>query len=477
MPVSIARTVPFLLAGESAECGSRVTIANPYNGELLGEVAQANAEAAEIASKAAAKASIKTSRLASWQRAQILNGIAEELLREKDGIARGVSLEAGKPIVDARSEVDRAVETFRIAAEEARRIEGGLLPLDWTPGTEGRMGLRRRFAIGPVLGITPFNFPLNLVAHKVAPALAAGNPIIIKPSPQTPFTALRLGEIVVQAGWPKDGISVLPCSNEVAEWLVTDPNLRMLSFTGSAAVGWQLRKIAGKKRVTLELGGNAAVLVAADADLDLAAERIVKGGFTYSGQSCISVQRVFADAAIAETMRQRLRQRIAMLKVGDPIEESTEIGPMINENAAKRLESWIGEAVNAGAQLEIGGHRERTLIEPALLSEVPDTVSLAQEEAFGPVIYVNAYTSFEEALQRVNQSRYGLQAAIFTQRWDLMTSAWNRLEVGALLVNESTAWRADHMPYGGVKESGIGREGVRSAIEDMTEERMLIVRA
>lgn len=467
---------PFLLAGESVERETCIEVINPYSGEAIGAVAQASAADADAACQAAVDVFPETRKLASWQRAAILNRVAERILAEKEELARGLCREAGKPIVDARVEVDRAVQTFRIAAEEAKRIGGDVLPLDWTSGTEGRIGLIRRFPLGPILGITPFNFPLNLVAHKVAPALASGNPVLIKPAPQTPFTALRLGQMVIEAGWPKGGISVLPCSNEIAAQMVADSRLRMLSFTGSTAVGWQLRQAAGRKRVTLELGGNAAVIVAADADLDLAAERIVQGGFTYSGQSCISVQRVYADAAIAEALRQRLRPRVAALKVGDPFEESTRVGPVINENAAQRIEAWIKEAVDAGAHIEVGGKRQCTIVEPALLSEVPDGVSLAQEEVFGPLVYVNDYTDFDHALNSINQSRYGLQAAIFTQRWDLMAAAWNTLEVGAVLVNESTAWRADHMPYGGVKESGIGREGLRSAVEEMTESRMLVLR-
>lgn len=469
------QVAPLLLAGEPEVRDTRVAISNPYNGELLGEVSQANAVDANLAAAAAESAFFETRKLSSWQRAGILNRVAEQILAEKEELARVLSLEAGKPLVDARGEVDRSIQTFRVAAEESKRIGGDILPLDWTPGTESRMGLKQRFPIGPVLGITPFNFPLNLVAHKVAPAIACGNPIVIKPAPQTPFSALRLGQIVVEAGWPKGAMSVLPCANDVAGRLVADSRFRMLTFTGSAAVGWQLRQAAGTKRVTLELGGNAAVLVAEDADLELAAERIVKGGFTYSGQSCISVQRVFADVLIAEALREKLRRHIASLKMGNPLEASTRVGPVISEGAAGRIESWLQEAMKAGARLEMGGHREGTMVEPTLLSEVPEGVALAQEEVFGPVIYVNAYRDFEEALRWINQSRYGLQAAIFTQRWDRMAAAWKTLEVGAVLVNESSSWRADHMPYGGVKESGIGREGIRSAIEDMTEERMLIV--
>jgi acyl-CoA reductase-like NAD-dependent aldehyde dehydrogenase len=389
------------------------------------------------------------------------------------------TLEAGKPIADATREVGRAIDTFRIAAEEAKRIGGSVLPLDWPHAAANvsggkRTGIGRRFPFGPIVGITPFNFPLNLVAHKVAPAIASGNPIIIKPAPQTPLTALRLGHILVEAGWPAGAISVLPCANEVAAKLVADERPRMLSFTGSAAVGWQLKAQAGRKRVTLELGGNAAILVHEDADLDLAALRIVSGGFSYAGQSCISVQRVFVHKTRWQTLAQKITAAVETLVTGDPLDEETQVGPMISEAAATRAEAWIKEALDAGAHLLTGGGREGAMLQPTLIAKAPVGSKLYGEEVFAPVVTISPYESFEDGIAMVNASRYGLQAAVFTRDFARIMQAWRELEVGAVLVNESTSWRADQMPYGGVKDSGIGREGVRSAIEEMTEERLLI---
>jgi glyceraldehyde-3-phosphate dehydrogenase (NADP+) len=336
------------------------------------------------------------------------------------------------------------------------------------------MGIGRRFPIGPILGITPFNFPLNLVAHKVAPAIASGNPIIIKPAPQTPLTALRLGQIMVEAGWPAGAISVLPCSNEVAAKMATDERPQMLSFTGSAAVGWQLKSQAGRKRVTLELGGNAAVLVHEDADLDLAALRIVSGGFSYAGQSCISVQRVFVHKTRWQTLAQKITAAVEALVTGDPLDEETQVGPMISEAAAMRAESWINEAIEAGAHLLTGGERNGSILQPTVIAKPPVGSKIYEEEVFAPVVTINPYETFEDGIAMVNASRYGLQAAVFTRDFGRIMQAWRELQVGAVLVNDSTSWRADQMPYGGVKDSGMGREGVRSAIEEMTEERLLI---
>jgi glyceraldehyde-3-phosphate dehydrogenase (NADP+) len=312
------------------------------------------------------------------------------------------------------------------------------------------------------------------VAHKVAPAVASGNPILIKPAPQTPLTALRLGRILVEAGWPAGAISVLPCANEVAAKLVVDERPSMLSFTGSAVVGWQLKAQAGRKRVTLELGGNAAVVVHDDADLDLAAQRIVAGGFSYAGQSCISVQRVFVQKTRWQTLAQKITDAVELLVVGDPLDESTQVGPMISEAAATRAEAWIREAVAEGAHLLVGGDRAGATLRPSVLAKVAASSKVYREEVFAPLVMINPYDSFEEGLAQVNASRYGLQAAVFTRDFGRIMQAWRELEVGAVLVNESTAWRADQMPYGGVKDSGMGREGVRSAMGEMTEERLLI---
>ena len=392
-----------------------------------------------------------------------------------DDFATTISTEAGKPITDARREVARAMQTFTVAAEEARRIPGEVVPLDWTPGFDTHLGLLRRFPIGPILGVTPFNFPLNLVAHKVAPALAAGNPILIKPAPQTPLTALLLGEVALEAGVPPGGLNIVPCDNLLAERMVVDPRFKLLSFTGSASVGWMLKAKCGKKKVTLELGGNAAVMIEPDADLELAAQRCAAGGFGYAGQTCISVQRVFVHQSVSDVFTTKLLMHVARLKMGDPTDETTSIGPLIDEAAAQRVEGWIGEAVADGARVLLGGKRTRSLVEATVLSNVNPQMKVSCREVFGPVVTVTPYRQLSEAVALLNQSDYGLQAGIFTQDINKIFYAFRHVEVGAVLANEIPTFRADHMPYGGVKDSGLGREGVRAAIEDMTEPRMLIM--
>ena len=466
---------PLILAGRHEVRDERVVLRNPANDAVLGEISYAGITDAERACAAASSAFSQTRRLPSWKRSAILAQMAEAISTRVEELALTIMQEAAKPIADARMEVARALQTVHVAAEEARRIHGALTAADWTPGNEGRFALMRRFPIGPILGITPFNFPLNLVAHKLAPAIASGSPIIIKPAPQTPLSALRLATLAIEAGWPLEAISVLPCNNEVASKLVEDERITMLSFTGSAAVGWQLKARVPRKRVTLELGGNAAVVVCADADLDLAAQRIIAGGFSYAGQSCISVQRVYAHNSLHTALIERLQAALASWIPADPALDSTRVGPMISAAAAERAEQWIASAVSSGARLHCGGSRCGAFLEPALLSEVPEDSALCREEAFAPVVLVNSFSTIEEAFERVNASSYGLQAAIFTRSWATMAQAWNELAVGAVLVDESSSWRADHLPYGGIKNSGVGKEGVRSAIEEMTEPRTLLV--
>jgi len=468
--------LPLLLAGALRNREATAEVRSPYDGHLVASVCQATAGDADEALRAAERAFAETRALPAWRRAAILEHIAARIEAEALDLARGIALEAAKPLSAARAEVSRAAQTFRVAAEESKRIGGSILPLDWTPGNEGRAGLIRRFPLGPILGITPFNFPLNLVAHKLAPALASGNPIVIKPAPQTPLSALRLGEFAVDAGWPAGGISVLPCANDVASAMVADPRVRMLTFTGSAEVGWRLKAMAPRARCTLELGGNAALIVHDDADLEQAAQAILSGGFSYAGQSCISVQRVFVHKMRWQTLAQRLTELIEQMPAGDPLDELTQVGPMISVAAAERAADWIERAVDAGARLITGGERRGALLSPTLLAKVPRTTPLFREEAFAPVVFLNPYESFEEAIAAVNDSRYGLQAAVFTRDWGRIMQAFREIEAGAVLVNEATSWRAEHMPYGGVKESGIGREGLRAAIESMTEERMLVAR-
>jgi glyceraldehyde-3-phosphate dehydrogenase (NADP+) len=448
---------------------------DPFTGKILAEVSQASQSDAEAAIQSAVDAATAMGTLPSHARYHLLQRIAGSIYDRREEFARLITAEAGKPITDGRREVSRAVQTFTVAAEEAKRIPGEVIPLDWTPGTDSHLGMLRRFPIGPVLGITPFNFPLNLVAHKVAPALAAGNPILIKPAPQAPLTALLLGEVAVEAGVPPGGLNVLPCDNAVAEQLVVDPRFKLLSFTGSAAVGWMLKAKCGKKKVVLELGGNAGVIVEPDADLDFAAQRCATGGFGYAGQTCISVQRIFVHHSIADLFTTKLLLQVARLKAGDPSDEATVVGPLIDQRAAHRVEEWIGEAVSQGARVLLGGKRMGSVIEATVLANVTPEMKVSCQEVFGPVVTVTPYHQFDDAIRVLNRSDYGLQAGVFTQDVNKVFYAFRQLEVGAVLVNEVPTFRADHMPYGGVKDSGIGREGVRAAIDDMTEPRLLVM--
>jgi len=471
----MAKEYPFLVGGERRFSAERVEIRSPYDQQVVGVVSYASARDVEEAIARAASAFETTRRLPSYARAEVCRRVASELTARKEELAELITLEAGKPIRDARTEVTRAITTFTVAAEEAKRMGGELLPLDWLSGSENRWALVRRFPIGPILGITPFNFPLNLVAHKVAPALASGNPIIIKPAPQTPLSALRLGEIVHHAGWPDGGISVLPCSNDVAGQMLADERIRMLSFTGSAEVGWMLKARVPKKKVVLELGGNAAVIVHEDADLDYAARRSVQGGFGYAGQTCISVQRIYVHESVAEPFLTRVLDGVRNLIVGDPREETTDVGPMISVTAAERAERWIREAVEAGAKVLVGGERSGAFLMPTVLTDVTPEMKVSCEEVFAPVVVVSRYADFEEAIRQVNASRYGLQAGVFTRDVKRIFRAYEAIDVGGLIINDVPTYRADHMPYGGVKESGFGREGVRYAIEEMTEPRVLVM--
>jgi glyceraldehyde-3-phosphate dehydrogenase (NADP+) len=448
---------------------------DPFTGKILAEVSQGSEADAEDAIRSAAAATQPMGALPAHARFHLLQRIAGAIYDRRDEFARVMTGEAGKPITDARREVARAVQTFTIAAEEAKRIPGEVIPLDWTPGMDSHVGILRRVPIGPVLGITPFNFPLNLVAHKVAPALAAGNPIVIKPAPQTPMTALLLAEVALEAGVPPGGLNVLPCDNQVAERLVVDPRFKLLSFTGSAAVGWMLKAKCGKKKVVLELGGNAGVIVEQDADLDFAAQRCASGGFGYAGQTCISVQRIFVHHSVVDLFTTKFLLQVARLKGGDPNDEATVVGPLIDQHAAHRVEEWIGEAVAQGARVLLGGKRMGSVVEATVLTNVTPTMKVSCQEVFGPVVTVTPYRQFDEALQAMNRSEYGLQAGVFTQDVNKVFHAFRHLEVGAVLANEIPTFRAEHMPYGGVKDSGLGREGLRVSIEEMTEPRFLVL--
>jgi len=466
---------PFLIGGRWRHGATTAPVRNPYTGETVAQVSQADPAEAERAVQSSVEGAAAMRALSSHARSALLQKAAQSLQARQEEFARTMTTEAGKPLSDARREVGRAVQTFSIAAEEAKRIGGEVMPLDWSSGMESYWGVTRRFPIGPILGITPFNFPLNLVAHKVAPALAAGNSILIKPAPQTPLTALLLGELLMEAGVPPGGLNVLPCNNTVAEQLVVEPRFKLLSFTGSAPVGWMLKTKCGKKKVVLELGGNAAVIVEPDADLDYAVQRCVTGGFAYAGQTCISVQRIFVHESVAAAFTENLVSLVRRLETGDPGNERTVVGPLIDPGAAERLEAWIGEAVTQGAQLLSGGTRTGSVVQPTVLSRVTAAMKVSCREVFGPLVAVTPYREFEAVLRSVNESDYGLQAGIFTQNVRRIFQAFERLDVGAVLANEIPTFRAEHMPYGGVKDSGIGREGVRYAIEDMTEPKLLVM--
>ena len=471
-PVS---TQGFFLDGKWVEDGNVVEIRSPYDGSVIAQIYQGRREHAEAAIAAAVKAFGTTRRLPAFERQRVLRRVAESITQRREEFARTMAQESGKPIKASRTEVERSIFTFTVAAEESTRIYGEYLPLDWQQSTAGRWGIVRRFPIGPIAGITPFNFPLNLVAHKVGPAIAAGCPIILKPAPQTPLTALLLAETVQQAGWPDGGFNVLPLSNEDTGLLVTDDRLKMISFTGSAAVGWQIKKNAGKKKVVLELGGNAGVIVHSDADLAYAADRCVAGGFGYAGQTCISVQRILVERSVFAEFVDLLLARVKKLQTGDPMEESTDLGPLIRESDAIRASDWVQEAIRGGARLLAGGRRKGSVMEPTVLTGTRSDMKVNCQEIFAPVVTVESYDHFEDGLRQLNHSSYGLQAGIFTRDAKLMFNAYDELEVGAVIAGDVPSFRIDHMPYGGVKDSGLGREGLRYAIEDMTESKLLVM--
>ncbi len=467
----------FLLCGKEWNEGEALEVRSPWDQGLVGRVTVATRADARQAVNHAVASIRRTRALPRWKRREILEDVATALIEQKERFAKLIVAEAGKPLRLARTEVDRAVLTFKTAAEEAARLGGETIPLDLTEGNENRWGLVQRFPVGPVLAITPFNFPLNLVAHKAAPAIAAGCPIILKPAPQTPFTALALGEVILKAGWPQDALAVLPLSNADTAWLAEkEDRIKLVSFTGSAKVGWELKAHSGRKRVLLELGGNAALIIHGDwRDLDEAAVRTAHAAFGFAGQSCISVQRVFVDKSIFQTFLWKLVEVTDKLVHGDPSDEATEVGPLVRLAEAERVESWVKEAVDGGARLIAGGEREGSVITPAILTGSKPGMKLRDEEAFGPVIVVEPYVDFEQALADVNHSRFGLQAGLLTRDAGRILTAYRELEVGALIVGDTPAWRLDPMPYGGVKDSGLGREGIRFAIEEMTEPRMLVM--
>lgn len=470
-------TYPLYLNNKAALPNTDLAVTDKYTGEVAFRTALATPDIINEAIAGAVRATEPMARLASYEKQDVLSHCVTRFRERFDELAYVLCVEAGKPIKDAEGEVTRLIDTFRIAAEEATRNYGEVQPLDISPRARGYIGMWKRVPIGPCSFISPFNFPLNLAAHKIAPAIAMGCPFVMKPASMTPLGAIIMGEVLAECDvLPEGAFSILPASRDGADQFTTDERLKLLSFTGSPGVGWQLKARAGKKKVVLELGGNAAVIVDKDADLDHALERIIFGAFYQSGQSCIGVQRIIIHDAVYERFRAMLVERAGQLVAGDPKDRETFIGPMISEKEAMRLKGWIDDAVAAGATLLCGGRRAGAMLEATLLEGVPRTCDANTEEAFGPLANLSRFTDFNEALEQVNDSKFGLQAGIFTRDIHQVLEAWDALDVGGVVVNDVSSYRVDNMPYGGVKDSGLGREGVRFAMEDMSEIRNLVIR-
>lgn len=466
---------PYMIGNDWREGVHTLPVSNPFNREVFAEVSLASAADIDGAIALAVQTFEKTRTLPTYLRSRVCSQIARGIEDRSEEFAETITQESAKPLIYSRAEVARSISTFRIAAEEASRIHGELLQLDITEPAQGKTGLVRRFPIGPVSGISPFNFPLNLVAHKVAPAMACGNPIVLKPSSSTPLTALLLGKVVSETDAVDGSFSVLPCKSSEATALVEDDRLKMVTFTGSPPVGWDIKRRAGKKKVVLELGGNAGVIVEPDADIDFAAKKVCFGAFAFSGQVCISVQRTYVHESCFQPFMEKLKQEVSQLKPGDPLDPTVTFGPMIDTGNAERVESWVQEAVDGGAQLITGGKRNGAFYEPTILTGVGSDKKVVCEEAFGPVLVVEPYSDFYQAVETINDSDFGLQAGVFTNQMDKAMRAFNRLEVGGVVINDVPTFRVDNMPYGGVKDSGFGREGLKYSIEEMTEIKLLVM--
>ena len=474
--MKLATKYPYFLANKAVFANTHLAVTNKYTQEVATKVALADATVIDQAIAAAKAAQPALNKMPAYKRQQILEHCVMRFKERFDELAYALCIEAGKPIKDARGEVTRLIDTFKIAAEESVRISGEVIELEITERARGYSGMTKRVPIGPCSFISPFNFPLNLAAHKVAAAIAAGCAFVLKPASRTPIGAIIIGEVLAETDLPQGAFSILPCSRDGADLFTTDERFKLLSFTGSPDVGWALKAKAGKKPVVLELGGNAACVVDHDTDLNDAVERIVFGAYYQSGQSCISVQRVIVHSDIYDKFKQAYVDTVSKLIHGDPLEESTFIGPMIAESEAIRLEQWIKQSVEKGADLLCGGQRNGAMLQATILENVPDDCDVNSKEAFGPVSVISRFTDFDEALKEVDNSQFGLQAGIFTRDIYKAHKAWNQLEVGGVVIGDVPSWRVDNMPYGGVKESGLGREGIRYAIEDMTEIRLMVLR-
>ena len=467
----------FYLANKPVSSGITLSVTDKYTGKAISDISMANEQVIEQAIEAGVSALKPLSKMAAYERKAILKHCVTRFKERKSELIQVLCLEAGKPFKDAMREVNRLISTFDIASEEATRSYGEIMPLDIVEGSKGYTGYWKRVPIGPALFISPFNFPLNLPAHKIAPAIAIGCPFILKPSLLTPISALIIGEVLAETDLPPGAFSILPCENELAEKMVGDPRLKILSFTGSANVGWHLKNKSGKMKVILELGGNAACIVDSDQNENLqhVTDRLIFGAYYQSGLSCISVQRIFIHESLYETVKVLMIEKIKKLAMGDPSDPNTSIGPLISEKEADKVDAMIRFAVQNRANLLIGGKRNGLMIEPTLVEKVPHTDKLYYEEVFGPVALLEPFSDFDEVLREVNNSQYGLQAGLFTNQFDHVHKAWDNLEVGGVVINDVPSWRGDNMPYGGVKDSGTGREGIRFAMQDLSEIKLLTV--
>ncbi|HFQ81725.1 MAG TPA: aldehyde dehydrogenase family protein [Desulfobacterales bacterium] len=472
----LKKQYPYYLANKAVQANLDLPIVDKYSGQVVSHAALADEETISQAIGRAVEAAEAMRRFPAYKRQEVLNHCVQRFTARAEELAQALCVEAGKPIKDSRGEVTRLIETFKIAAEEAVRLHGEFIPLDRSPRTNGYTGITKRVPLGPCSFITPFNFPLNLAAHKVAPAIAAGCPFVMKPASLTPVGALIIGEVLSETDLPAGAFSILPCSREGARLFTEDARLKLLSFTGSPIVGWALKAKAGKKKVVLELGGNAACIIDHDTDITDAVRRVVFGAFYQSGQSCVGVQRILVHADIYESFKKALITATQGLKSGNPAEEDTFIGPMISEKEAKRVTDWIDSALEHGARLLCGGRRQGAILEATLLEGVAKEENLCREEAFGPVAILSSFTDFRAAINEVNDSAFGLQTGVFTRDIYKMNLAWDTLEVGGVIIGDVPSWRADQMPYGGTKDSGLGREGIRYAIEEMTDIRLLVIR-
>jgi len=465
---------PIYLAGRWAESSDLLDVENPARpGELAGRTYLASTEQYEEAVEAAVAAFEVTRTLPAYERGAILRNISAGIKARREELGRLIALEAGKPIRDALVEVDRAVITFRLGAEEAERMVGETIPLDLMPSSKGRVGITRRFPIGPVAGISPFNFPLNLAAHKVAPAIAAGCSIVLKPPSKDPLVMLRVAGYLAETDLPKGAVSILPMDRPTGDRMVADDRFKLLTFTGSPSVGWKMKAEAGKKKVVLELGGNAGAIVDETADLDWAVARLAFGAFAYSGQVCISVQRIYVVESIFDDFQSRFVEKVRQLQMGSPLDPATDLGPMVDRKAVARTHQWVGEALADGARALVGGEPDGLFYPPTVLVDVPKDARVCGEEVFAPVVNLFAVPDFRAAVAEINDSQFGLQCGVFTNDLERTLLAHDELEVGGVIVNDVPTWRTDAMPYGGVKDSGLGREGLRWSIEDMTEPRLL----